>query len=34
MKSEIDIAAGIRADRFEVIQYEKRLGKKSAMIGM
>ena len=34
MKFEIDITAGIRADRFEVIKFEKRLVKKSAMIGM
>ena len=34
IKSEIDITAGIRADRFDVIKYEKRPGKKGAVIGM
>ncbi|SFC17613.1 hypothetical protein SAMN05216344_110125 [Polaromonas sp. OV174] len=34
MKSEIDITARIRVDSFEAIKYEKRPGKKGAVIGM
>lgn len=34
IKSEINITACIRADRFDVIKYEKRSGKKGAMVGM